>query len=205
MSAILHVFLEQERAIKRFLRRFSARSHDVDDLAQETFIRAFAAEKVQDVREPRAFLFRIAKNLALNEQAKWSNAKTDLLADFADSDVIPNEADTTPDDYVDARQRVRLLAAAVAALPPQCGRVFILRKVHGLSQKDIAEQLGISVSTVEKHIAAGHVKCSEYLRRHGQEVEGRFVRATTGSAREAAGPKTTRRLGGERRERIGDE
>jgi len=58
--------LENERGIKRFLSRFFPRAQDVDDLAQETFLRAFAAEAERDVLSPRAFLYRIAKNLALN-------------------------------------------------------------------------------------------------------------------------------------------
>jgi RNA polymerase sigma-70 factor (ECF subfamily) len=63
-----------------------------------------------------------------------------------------------------------IFAEAISALPPQCRRVFLLRKVQGLSQKDVAQRLGLSVSTVEKHLATGLVKCSEYLKLRGYEV-----------------------------------
>lgn len=171
MSSILEAYLENETAIKRFLRRFIGRAADIDDLAQETFIRAFAAEAVQTVRFPRAFLFRIARNLALNEREKCSNAKTDSLEDFTDSTVLEDHSGPALDDEVEFRERVRLLAQAVASLPPQCSRVFLLRKVYGHSYKSIAERLNISVSTAEKHVALGLLRCSEYLRHQGYDLD----------------------------------
>ncbi len=82
------------------------------------------------------------------------------------------------EDEMEARQRIRMLAEAMAGLPPQCSRVFLLRKVYGLSYKEIAERLGISVSTAEKHAALGLLRCSEYLRQHG--VEGAPAKASAG-------------------------
>jgi RNA polymerase sigma-70 factor (ECF subfamily) len=60
-----------------------------------------------------------------------------------------------------------MLARAIAALPPQCAKVFILRKMQGLSQKEIAARLNISVRTVENHVALGLVRCKAYMRAHG--------------------------------------
>jgi RNA polymerase sigma-70 factor (ECF subfamily) len=71
------------------------------------------------------------------------------------------------DDAVDGRERIRMLARAIAALPPQCAKVFILRKMQGLSQKEIAARLDISVRTVENHVALGLVRCKAYMRAHG--------------------------------------
>jgi len=60
-----------------------------------------------------------------------------------------------------------VLARAIAALPPQCAKVFVLRKMQGLSQKEIAARLNISVRTVENHVALGLVRCKAYMRAHG--------------------------------------
>ena len=170
MSLMLKTFLENERGIKRFLSRFFPRAQDVDDLAQETFLRAFAAEAERDVLSPRAFLYRIAKNLALNERERLSHRTTSFIEDYPDPSVIGASDQVSGEDVVEGRQKMAIFAEAISALPPQCRRVFLLRKVQGLSQKDVAQRLGLSVSTVEKHLATGLVKCSEYLKLRGYEV-----------------------------------
>jgi len=170
MSSIVEAYCENEAAIKRYLRRFVRRKEDIDDLAQESFMRAFAAEALEPIVAPKAFLFKVARNLALNERAKLANATTDSLEDYPGQAVLVGTDQSTLEDQMDARQRLRLLAQAIAGLPPQCSRVFLLRKVHGLSHKEIAERLDISVSTVEKHVALGLLRCSEHLRRKGCEV-----------------------------------
>ena len=76
------------------------------------------------------------------------------------------------DDIVDSRERIRLLARAIAALPPQCAKVFLLRKMQGLSQKEIAVRLNISVRTVENHVAAGLSRCRAYMRAHDGTTGG---------------------------------
>lgn len=170
LSQIFRVFLQNERGLKRFLSRYFSRAQDVDDIAQETFLRAFAAEADRDVLKPRAFLYRIARNLALNERAKRSHATTASIEDYPDPSVLGSEDQVRAEDLIEDRQKMAIFAEAVSALPPQCRRVFMLRKVHGLSQQAVADRLGISPSTVEKHVAAGLLKCSEYLRLRGYEV-----------------------------------
>jgi RNA polymerase sigma factor (sigma-70 family) len=169
MSELLRAFLENERGIKRFLSKFLMRSQDVDDIAQETFLRAFAAEAKQDVLAPRAFLYRVAKNLALNERARAVNAITDSLENSNDADSVGMKDQPTGEEIVQSQQKMALFAEAVSLLPPQCRRVFLLRKVHGLSQSDIARRLGISAGTVEKHISIGLLRCRDHLRLRGYD------------------------------------
>ncbi len=171
MSRIVKAFLENEAALKRFLSRFFSRAEDIDDVSQETFLKAFAAEAEREIRAPKAFLYRIARNTALNELSKKARSDTTSIVDSHRLDVIEDERQAAVDDQVAARQKLVIFAHAVAELPPQCRRVFLLRKVYGLSHKDIAERQGISVSTVEKHVATGLVKCMEYLRQHGHDLE----------------------------------
>jgi RNA polymerase sigma-70 factor (ECF subfamily) len=167
MSTILETYLENEKPLKRFLRRFIKSREGVDDLAQEAFLRAFAAETGRLIESPKAFLFKVAKNLALNELARRSSAATEPLGDFEGQDVLEDSSQAAVDDAVDGRERVRMLARAIAALPPQCAKVFILRKMQGLSQKEIAARLNISVRTVENHVALGLVRCKAYMRANG--------------------------------------
>lgn len=164
-SVVSKIFLENQSAIKRFLARFLSGAHDIEDVAQEAYLRAFKAEKDQEVRSPKAFLFRIAKNIALNELAKKSRLLTDYIEDSGSSDVIGDE--TSPEQRAAEQQKLAVFCQAVAALPAQCRRAFLLRKVYGLSHKEIAAELNISVSTVEKHVAEGLARCSSYLREAG--------------------------------------
>lgn len=172
MPSILETYVQNESALKRFLRRFSLRSTDAEDLAQEAFVRAYAAEAAHEITSPKAFLFRVARNLALNERAKAANATTLSLEDFAEAPVLEGVGQVALEEEMEARQRIRLLAEAMASLPPQCSKVFLLRKVYGLSYKEIAERLGISVSTAEKHAALGLLRCSEFMRLHGLDMDG---------------------------------
>jgi RNA polymerase sigma-70 factor (ECF subfamily) len=167
MSTILETYLENEVALKRFLRRFIKSREGADDLAQEAFLRAFAAESGRLIVSPKAFLFKVAKNLALNELAKQSSVTIEPLGDSEAQEVLEDNSQAAVDDAVDGRERIRMLACAIAALPPQCAKVFILRKMQGLSQKEIAARLNISVRTVENHVALGLVRCKAYMRAHG--------------------------------------
>jgi RNA polymerase sigma factor (sigma-70 family) len=172
MSPMLRAFLENERGLKRFLGRFLPRAHDVDDVAQETFLRAFAAETDQDVRDPKAFLYKVARNLALNERARLSTRLTGSIEDFPDPSVLGQKDQVTGEQVMEGREMLAIFADAVSRLPDQCRKVFLLRKVQGLSQREVAAQLGISESTVEKHVAAGLVRCVDHLRSLGYEVGG---------------------------------
>jgi RNA polymerase sigma-70 factor (ECF subfamily) len=167
LSTILEAYLENELALKRYLRRFIRSREAADDLAQEAFLRAFAAETGRVIEAPKAFLFKVAKNLALNELARQTSVAMEPLGDLERQDVIEDNSQVAVDDVVDSRERVRLLARAIAALPPQCAKVFILRKMQGMSQKEIAVRLNISVRTVENHVAVGLSRCRAFMREHG--------------------------------------
>ncbi|PHR61040.1 MAG: RNA polymerase subunit sigma-70 [Robiginitomaculum sp.] len=163
LSRMSRVFLEQERPLKAFISRFIYRPQDIDDIAQETFIRAFKAEKTKKIEHPKAYLYRIARNAAFKELTKKSNLMTSFIEDSCSQEVICTRSNV--EDHVDAILKFGRFKDAVAALPPQCQRVFIMRKVYGFSQKEIAKQLDISVSTVEKHIVVGMKKCRTYIQK----------------------------------------
>jgi RNA polymerase sigma factor (sigma-70 family) len=152
-------------ALHRYLRRFTSGSEDIEDLVQETYVRMYAIEDRDAVASPRALLFRIAHNLAVERARRQISRATDTVADFAPLDVDTLEA--PPDEQIDSRRRFESFCAAVDRLPPLCRRVFVLRKVYKLSHTEIAEVLGVSHSTIEKHVAKGLLRCRDYLREHG--------------------------------------
>jgi RNA polymerase sigma-70 factor (ECF subfamily) len=164
------VFLEHQSSLKRFIARFFSRPQDVEDVVQEAYLRAFGAVKSgEDVRSPKAFLFRIAKNVALNELATKSRRLTDYIEDSTAQDVI--DKGSSAEDQVMGQEKLAMFCGAVASLPEQSRRAFLMRKVYGLSHQEISERLGISISTVEKHVASGLLRCSAYLREGGYPVD----------------------------------
>ncbi len=161
-SKIFAVYQETELALRRYLHRFTSSPHDVDDITQETILRALQAERLRKIQEPRAYLFMIARNLVRDELDRKSRSVLDFIEDFAPG--TDKSEEPLPDDQVDSNQRMLLFWEAVASLPAQCQQVFVLKKVYGYSHKEISSKLGISISTTEKHAATGLKRCSDFMR-----------------------------------------
>ncbi len=169
MSRILEAFLKNKSGIKRSLAKFSLAPHEVDEVVQETFIKGFAAEMKSEIREPKRFLYRIARNIAISILRQNKTSPTSALEDFGGADTVLDESRPSAEDWLDSRQKIMVLTEAVAQLPPRCRKAFLLRRVEGLAFKQIAVRMGISVSAVEKYVKTALLKCDTYLRERGYE------------------------------------
>ncbi len=177
--AIFKAFQSSESILKGFLRHFMASAHDIEDICQETVTRALEAQRSREIEEPRAFLFGVARNLVRKQLDRQSRSLIDFVSDFSSKDLRSNEPSV--EQNLDGRQRMMMFTESVATLPSQCQRVFILKKVYGYSHKEIAAKLKISVSTVEKHAAAGLKRCMDEMEKRqeqGPNIVG-FRRAIT--------------------------
>ena len=169
MSEIVRAFQKYEHTIRRVIGRYCKRQEDVEDLAQQTFVSSFAAELKQDIRQPRAFLIRVARNLALSEIKRHSNTKTDSLEDFAASEVILDERNGAMEESFDARCKLEVVAKALATLPEDSRNALIMRKIDELRFKEIAKRQGVTVSAVEKRVARALMGVSAYLHEQGHD------------------------------------
>jgi RNA polymerase sigma factor (sigma-70 family) len=170
MSEILKAFLQNEAAIRRYLARYRANAQALEDLVQETFLRGFAAEMKSEIKEPKAYLFQVARSLALETIRRNERAPTSALEDCGGPDLILDEDQATAEEWLEGRRKLALFVRAVAELPPQCRAAFLMRRIEGLQYKQIANRMNISVSAVEKHVTAGLLKCNTYLREHGYDA-----------------------------------
>jgi RNA polymerase sigma-70 factor (ECF subfamily) len=136
---------------------------DVDDVVQESYLRLWKARALQPIRSAKSFLFRIASNLAVDTVRRRRFSPIDDVTDFAGLFVM----DDGPDAAASAarQQEIELLVEAIDALPDRCREIFILRKLRGVSQKDIAARLGLSEQTVQVQAARGLRRIAETLRR----------------------------------------
>lgn len=150
LSDRLMRFLSHSRdELLGFVRGLSHSAEEAEDIVQEATARTLASG--EHVRSPETYLFVVARNLAHQPAGPavakgWAEA-TDAV--FAEGVAPSAEEEAIAGEASDALRR------AVARLPPQCGAAFALRVFHGCSYKEIAQQLGISVKTVEKHVTRG--------------------------------------------------
>jgi RNA polymerase sigma-70 factor (ECF subfamily) len=160
-SPVYQAYLRHEASLKRFIGRFMRNAPDIDDIAQDTFLRAFAVERSRPIEQPKSFLFRIAKHAALSQLSRKSRLVTDSIEDTDESGTVYPES--SAEEEFSASQILGLHCEAVDELTPQCRHVYVLRKVDGLSHKEIAVELGIAVSTVEKHLLKAVEFCARYV------------------------------------------
>ena len=166
-------------SLKRFISRFMRSPSDIEDIAQEAFLRAYAVERSRPIEQPKSFLFRIAKHLALSQLTRKSRQITEYIEDSVDPGVV--QLESSAEEEISAQQILGLHCAAVAELTPQCREAYLLRKVQGLSHKEIAAELGIAVSTVEKHLMKAVAQCDRYVR---ERTESRPSNATSQESEE---------------------
>jgi RNA polymerase sigma factor (sigma-70 family) len=158
------LLLAHERDLRAFLSHCLPHRDDVSDVVQETYTRLLALppDRRGAIRSWRAFLFATARNVAM-DHLRWPvSVSLEALPEINGSDVVSGAGEEqTPDEIVNLTQEQDLLARAIASLPEKCREVLTLRKIHGLSQKEIAQRLGIAEHTVEKHISHGVRLCAE--------------------------------------------
>ncbi|WP_165787031.1 RNA polymerase sigma factor [Pseudohalioglobus lutimaris] len=154
--------------LQRFVSRFCKTREDAEDLTQEAFLKVLEAGSKGKIEHPQAYLYRTARNLSLNMLASKSHQLSVYIEDLADPGVI--EDGMSLEHQVGHEQRFELFCHATLDLPERCREVLILRKVYGLSQKEVAQRLGISVSTVEKHLAKALMRCAASM--DGPQAQG---------------------------------
>lgn len=156
-SPLVRAFFEKRDNLVLFL---AARTRDLstaEDLVQDLYLK-IAAQPPEDVKSPTALLYRMAGNLLIDHVRSRQRAsrregqwRMDMRVVEGDEEVAQEPA---ADEVVIGRERARMLAEAVAALPPKMGQAFRLHKLEGRSQAETAQVMGVSVKMVEQHISA---------------------------------------------------
>ncbi len=183
MSKIFKAFQEKKDAIRRTVGKYRSNAADIEELTQETFLKAYAAEQTQEIHQPEHFLLTVAKRVAISAAQKKITSSTDSVEDSGGVSVYADERQVSPDDQLDARQKLYVMSQAIASLPPEVARVFLMRRVEGLKYKQIATRLNISVSLVEKRVANAMVDCVLYLRKNGYDPADFGVQTTAKTER----------------------
>jgi RNA polymerase sigma-70 factor (ECF subfamily) len=143
---------------------------EIEDIVQEAYVRVCRIEKKATNRTPQSYLLRAVRNLALDYIKRSESRLTDSLEGDADTAIpaVERLADETF-NQVATSEEFALFCDAVRHLPVQCRCAFVLKKVYGYSQREIAEELGLSESTVEKRIALGIKRCTYFMQKFEQK------------------------------------
>jgi RNA polymerase sigma-70 factor (ECF subfamily) len=145
--------LPHEAAVRVWLKRWMGRGQDIDDVIQEAYCRLAAMDDVTHVGNGRAYLFQTTRNIVLEQVRRSKIVRIDNLSDMGSLNIV----DGTPpmDRVVSGARELQRVEQLIERLPGKCRQVFVLRRIHGVSQREIARMLGLTQATVEKQAARG--------------------------------------------------
>ncbi|MGH7021460.1 MAG: RNA polymerase sigma factor [Brevundimonas sp.] len=154
------VYFTARDDLERMLRR---RVRDKDlaaDLIQETFLKLDQiTAPLPDENQARLYLFRVAKNLATDHQRKEAR-RTEILAG---SRVLFEDYKASPEDAALAKGQMDVINQALDELPRHCRSILIMSRLHGMTHSQIAAELNVSKSLVEKYAVKAMLHCRARL------------------------------------------
>lgn len=156
--------------LKAYLRGSFPDMRDVEDVVQESYLRILRRRAVEPIHSAKAFLFQTARHLAFDFRRRVRASPIDGARDVRHLTVLDGHPDVA--ETVSRQEKIRLLADAIHTLPRRCREIFVLRRLQGVPQKEVAAQLGLSERTVEVQVQNGLRRCEEFLRSRG--VRGFF-------------------------------
>jgi RNA polymerase sigma factor (sigma-70 family) len=162
ITALRDLLLADYGGLDRQLTRRLGSADFASDVLQETYLRLEGMNEIGPVRSPKAYLFRIALNIAIDRQRAESRR---LTAD--EVDCLLDIPDDRPDAarVIEDRSEIDLLRRAIAELPERRRRVLIFSRIEGLPNREIAKRLGVTVRTVETDLKQAVEHCAQRLQR----------------------------------------
>jgi RNA polymerase sigma-70 factor (ECF subfamily) len=153
--------LAHDARLLRYLLRVWRRKDEVHDLRQETYARVYEAALIARPKSARSFLFTTAHHLMADRLRRERVVSIEAVADIDALNLSVDEI--SAEQRVSARQELKLLALALDRLPPRCRKVMWLRRVEGLSQREVAERLGVSVKAIEQQVSKGSRLLAQFV------------------------------------------
>jgi len=147
------------RKVKAALMRRGRTEHDADDLVQDAWLRFDSFQRAQNVDDPDAFLMKVALNLSIDmHRVRRAHGDEVMLEDVVIIDTSP-----PAEDVLQAKERNERLGVFLGRLTDKTREMFLAHRLEGMTYKEIAQQHGVSVSTVEKHIARASVQLTAWM------------------------------------------
>lgn len=160
--------MEIKSALAASVVRVLVNPEDVEDVLQETYMLVCSQSYKTEIKSVKGYFFRVARNVALKDAVKRTKAKFRSLEEIAPFEPSSNEAGA--DDKLHYTMKLKTFIEVTQSLPAKCRQAFLLKKVMGLSQKEIARKMDIAESTVEKHLIAAMRRTVNAMKTKGYQM-----------------------------------
>ncbi len=154
-----------EADLRAYLRSRFSGLPDTEDIIQDCYARLFRMREQASVPITRAYLFVVARNAAIDLIRRKQTVPLEPLDQLVSSSVVEEGAHAA--DQLCHAEELQLLEEAIRDLPPRCRDIIILRRLHGLSHREIGRRFQISEATVHAQLCIGLKRCRQYLCAHG--------------------------------------
>ena len=145
--------LPHEPALRNWLNRHRVDGIEVDDIVQETYAVMSALTVVNHIESPQAYMFKTAQSVVRRHLRHARVVKLDALDEVRSLAIICERP--SPERHAIGREQLRQTIAIISGLPTKCREAFVMQKLQGLGQREVARAMGVSESTIEKHIGRG--------------------------------------------------
>lgn len=153
--------------LEKYLARKLDNREDAAELAQEAYMRLHRLDQPENLDNARAFLFQVATNLAVDQlrrrQLHFRFLKFEKSQAVEGEPADLNAAGASPEQIIAAQQKLQAIETALGKMPFKVKQAFLLHRQSGLSYSAIAEQMQVSVSSVEKYILQALKLCRQIL------------------------------------------
>ena len=158
-SPLLDIFSQQQQALLGFIRKRVQDQQVAEDLLHDLFLKLQSHSPSNEVKYPKAYVYRMANNLTIDYQRRESNSPVVL------SDANEQLDNRSPEQTLAYQEQLKVVASALNELPEKTQDVFKMQRIQEFEKKDVASRLGISTNMVEKHLRRAVQYCREQLKK----------------------------------------
>lgn len=150
-----------EPQVRAWLSQAGVSAAAADDIVQEAYSRIVRQLDVAPINSGRGYFFTVARNILFEQLRRERLVRIDSVVEIDSLNIIDDMA--LPERVVAARQQLARVARLIGKLPERCRRILLLRRVEGMSQREVARVVGVTENVVEKDVALGVRRILEML------------------------------------------
>ncbi len=155
-TGMTQLYVDHKSWLTVFLKKRLKCSHQAADTLQDTYLKILVSGKLPPPEYTRQYLSRVAKGLVVDYYRRWKIEQTYLES----LQLLPQASESSPEHRLEILETLVEIDALLHHLSAKARQAFLLRRLEGLSYQMIAEQMEVSVSSVEKYVAKGLQACA---------------------------------------------